>query len=659
MKSIITRITRLIRITPIIPSTTTTTAAIRSTSQLRDPPNPKIRLRTEFPWVTRFRGRCLHSWPILVALAFCMHAVPACADKAHAAGSVKPSLADVDAIRVKDHPRFVEALSELHRNTALLTTSEKWHLRYLDGYQLNFEGRYPEAEVVLRDVMAHADDDALATRATALLMNNLNEQGKYAEAYAIATRAADTLPGVTDPLARFVLLANLSQMLTFAGQPELGLQYADMMLKATPAGQSLCQAMVQKVTALEGSRKLTSQSPELLSTISTCTNDHQPVFAHTMALILIDRLLEEHRLDDALATNERITPDVLATGYYQHALSLASQRAQIFEQLGKSTDARTAALDAVAMSHPGDVNEALRISYRVLYTIEKAQGHHASALNYYEHYVVQDQGYLRDANVRNVAYEAARQHFLAEKLETEGLSKQNSILRLQQALDAKAVETSRLYIVVLGLALLSIVFWMVRIKRSQLRFKWLSACDGLTGIFHHQHFMTEAARALHALERRGGAGCLVSFDLDHFKQVNDTHGHAIGDAVLKHAVAICQAQLRRLDIFGRLGGEEFGILLVDAPCLQGSVIAGQLRAAFEASPLVLDDLVVPFSASIGLACTETVGYDLSQLCRASDAALYQAKRAGRNRVVLDGHAGDTGSLPLPLPFPHPTRHGMA
>jgi len=572
---------------------------------------------------------------------------------------VKGKLEQADAIRTSDHPRFVESLAQLHRQVDTLTPRERWYLRFLDGWDINFAGRYPEAEVVLRDVLDHADDDTLQTRAAALLMNNLSQQGKYAESYALATRSAETLPSITDPVARFVLLANLSEMLTFAGQPELGLEYANMMIAAIPPGESKCQALVERISALEASRSLNSGSPELRKTIDICTAAGQPVFADTASLILTDRLIQENRLTDAMAVVDRTTPTIQSTQYFPHLMSVGTQRAEIHQKMGDDTAAKAAALDVIAMSHPGDVDEALRSAYKILYTIEKARGHAAAALDYYERYVVQDQGYLRNANVRNVAYEAARQHFLAEKLETEGLSKQNSILRLQQALDAKAVETSRLYIVVLGLALLSIVFWMVRIKRSQLRFKWLSACDGLTGIFHHQHFMTEAARALHALERRGGAGCLVSFDLDHFKQVNDTHGHAIGDAVLKHAVAICQAQLRRLDIFGRLGGEEFGILLVDAPCLQGSVIAGQLRAAFEASPLVLDDLVVPFSASIGLACTETVGYDLSQLCRASDAALYQAKRAGRNRVVLDGHAGDTGSLPLPLPFPHPTRHGMA
>jgi len=603
--------------------------------------------------------RIMRFWPVLAGLMLCASVNPAHAGSAPSDEAGKSRLAQIDAIRLSDHPRFVEALAEVHQTSANLSAREKWYLRYLDGWELNFEGIYPEAESNIRDVIAHADDDALVTRATAMLMNNLSEQGKYAEAYAVATRAADTLPTVTDPLARFILLANLAQMLTFAGQPELGLKYADMMLAATPAGQSPCQAMVQQVTALEGARSLTSRSPQLLKTIDVCTTDHEPVFADTMALILVDRLLDEHKLEDAMATIERITPVIQTTRYYQHILSLASQRAQIFEQLGKTNEAKKAALDAVAMSHPGDINEALRFAYRVLYTTEKRQGRYAAALNYYEHYVIQDQGYLRDANVRNVAYEAARQHFLAEKLETEGLSKENRILRLQQALDGKAVETSRLYIVMLVLALLSIVFWMVRIKRSQLRFKWLSACDGLTGIFHHQHFMTEAERSLRILERRRGHGCLVSFDLDHFKQVNDTHGHAVGDAVLKHAVAITKAHLRRADIFGRLGGEEFGILLVDAPCLQGMVIAEQLRAAFEASPLIMDDLVVPFSASMGLASTETLGYELSPLCRAADAALYEAKRAGRNRVVINGDTGDTATLPLPLPFGLPARRGTA
>lgn len=545
-------------------------------------------------------------------------------------------VARVDAIRTTDHPHFVEQLAELHRNAAGLAPDDTWYLRFLDGWEINYEGRYPEAEGILRDVMAHAGDNALQTRATALLMNNLLAQGKYAEAYATSTRAADTLPAVTDPMARFVMLANLSQMLTFAGKPDLGLAYAEMMLKATPPGLSPCQAMVQKVTALEGSRRLNSQSPELLSTIDSCTADHQAVFANGMSLILVDRLFDEHKFDQALATNRRITPGIRQTNYFPHLIDLAAQRARVYEQQGNASEARKAALEAVAMSHPGDFNEAMRIAYHVLYSVEKAQGHFGSALDYYEHYVVQDQGYLRDANVRNIAYEEARQHFLSEKLESEGLSKENHILRLQRALDGKAAETNRLYIVALFFVLLSIIFWMMRIKRSQLRFKRLSSCDGLTGIFHHQHFMGETARVLRALEKRSSEGCLVFIDLDHFKQVNDTHGHAVGDAVLRHVVAACRGELRKGDLFGRLGGEEFGVLLVDMPRWKGAALAEHLRLVLAASPLVMDEVVVSFSASIGLACTETAGYDWQRLCRASDAALYRAKHRGRNCVAIDG-----------------------
>ncbi|WP_324351742.1 GGDEF domain-containing protein [Pinirhizobacter sp.] len=589
----------------------------------------------------------MRSWPVLLGLALlaqlpCGHAAPA-----PPMGPGSGRVAQADAIRTKDHPHFVDMLGELHRDAAALSTREKRYLRFLDGWEANYEGRYREAEAAFRDVLADAEGDTLGYRATAMLMNNLTGQGKYAEAYAMATRVADTLPTVTDPDARFSLLANLSQMLTFAGQPEQGLKYADMMLTATPAGQSPCQAMVQKVTALEGARHLTSHSPELVQTIDTCTADRQPLFANTIALILVDRLFEEHKLAEALAAVARITPAIQASQYFPHLIDLASQRAQIYEQMGNATEARKAALQTVAMTHPGDVNEALRFAYRVLYTIDKAQGHYASALDFYEHYVVQDQGYLRDANVRNVAYEAARQHFLADKLETEGLSKENRILRLQQALDAKAVEASRLYIVMMSLVLLSIIFWMVRIKRSQLRFKGLSSCDGLTGIFHHQHFMSESERALRALDKRAGDGCLVFLDLDDFKQVNDTHGHAVGDAVLKHAVAIFKGQLRKADLLGRLGGEEFGMLLMDMPRLQGTLVAERIRLALAASPLVMDDVVVSFSASIGLASTDMTGYDLQQLCRASDAALYRAKRLGRNRVVIDSHEDDSAAQPLP------------
>ncbi|MGF6495601.1 diguanylate cyclase (GGDEF)-like protein [Luteibacter sp. 621] len=598
-----------------------------------------------------YRPRAFLHWPILLGLA--MWAMAAISHAA-AISSASTRLAQIDGIRTTDHARFVGLLVEAQRDAAGLNKADQRYLRYLQGWEANYEGRYSEAEAAFREVLAGGDDDdALGARATAMLMNNLTGQGKYAEAYAMAPRAADSLDTVADPTARFSLLANLSQMLTFAGQPELGLQYADMMLKATPPGTSTCQALAQKVVSLEGARQLTAQSVELQKTIDICTSDRQLIFANAIRLIRVDRLIEAHELDQAIASVRAIAPDIEASQYFPHLIDLSSQRARIYEQKGDIAEARTAALHTVALNHPGDINEALRFAYRILYSVAKQQGDYAGALGYYEQYVIQDQGYLRDAKVRNAAYEAASQHFRAEKLETEGLSKENRILRLQQALDAKAVETSRVYTVGLSLLLVSIVLWMVRIKRSQLRFKWLSSCDGLTGIFHHQHFMAEAERAFRILEKRSGDGCLVFLDLDYFKQVNDTHGHAVGDAVLKHAVSVCKGQLRNDDLLGRLGGEEFGMLLTDTPRLQGAVVAERIREALAATPLVMNDVVISITASIGVACTDASVYVLQDLCRAADAALYHAKHMGRDRVVIDGE----GVVPFPAAMPTLVRGG--
>jgi diguanylate cyclase (GGDEF)-like protein len=163
----------------------------------------------------------------------------------------------------------------------------------------------------------------------------------------------------------------------------------------------------------------------------------------------------------------------------------------------------------------------------------------------------------------------------------------------------------------------------------------LSSQDGLTGVFNHQHFMTELERELHNLERQNEPACLVLLDLDHFKLVNDTYGHAVGDAVLKRATVTCRQQLRPMDLFGRLGGEEFGIFLPGCQVEQGLVIANCIRAAMEATPLEADGQVVSYSASIGVACTRISGYGLQRIRREADAALYRAKSSGRNRVVTD------------------------
>ncbi|HET6432461.1 GGDEF domain-containing protein [Dyella sp.] len=544
-------------------------------------------------------------------------------------------LDQIEKVRVSNHAEFSRRLAQIHREAPALSPALRWKLRYLDALEASLQGSYARADDVLQQVIDHADDPLLVTKASALLMHNLAIQRSYLKAFTIAHQLTAELPQIQDRPVRFQVLSYLSQMLNLAGQTDLAIQYAKMMEKSAPAGASLCTPRVALLAIRYSAKALHSSDNDLKQAIAICGEAKQPIVKAAAELILSTLLLEEKRPAQALALVDRITPQIRSNQYYPHILSAQVQRAQAYEQLGRDDDAKRTALAALAMAAPNDVDNFLAEADLLLYRIAKRDGDAASALNYYEHYVAQQKSAVDDAAAQAMAYQTVQQQVLTRKLETEELSKQNSILTLQQALDAKAAETSRLYITLLIILVAVIALWLVRSMRLQMRFKKLANHDGLTGILNHQRFMGEAERLLRLAEKKGFDLSLVSIDLDHFKQVNDSYGHAMGDEVLKQAVRICQLQLRASDLFGRLGGEEFGVLLQECSREQALEIAHCLRKAIGETPIERDGKTIWISASVGLACTSRSGFGLQHLCMDADAALYRAKRAGRNRVMTD------------------------
>jgi diguanylate cyclase (GGDEF)-like protein len=307
--------------------------------------------------------------------------------------------------------------------------------------------------------------------------------------------------------------------------------------------------------------------------------------------------------------------------------------AEAFWKSGKLAPAKQYALMAIRSDIKKGYTESLTISYRLLYEIAKQQGDLAEALSYHEEYMAADKGYLNVVSAKALAYQTVNQQVLAKKQQVDALSKQNQILTLQQSLDRKAAETSRLYIILLLTVLAFIALLTYRIKRSQLRFMRLARRDGLTGVYNRQHFLAQAERELQYCRKSARDACLVLIDLDHFKDFNDTYGHATGDRVLMHAVQSCQVHLRSTDVFGRLGGEEFGVLLPECGLDQVVGRVEQLRLAI-ATVADADVLDVVVSASFGVAATACSGYELRELLIHADDALYQAKNTGRNRAVV-------------------------
>ena len=171
---------------------------------------------------------------------------------------------------------------------------------------------------------------------------------------------------------------------------------------------------------------------------------------------------------------------------------------------------------------------------------------------------------------------------------------------------------------------------------EELELRQLAHSDSLTGAMTRRAFMQEGRRALaHSLRTRAPLTCVI-LDIDHFKSVNDRYGHAAGDLVLKAAVSVCQENLRAMDSFGRIGGEEFAILFPEAAMSDAVGMTDRLRRDIENLVVPIAHGPIRLTASFGVSSRNGRRITIDALLEEADTALYQAKRSGRNCIVAAG-----------------------
>jgi len=158
--------------------------------------------------------------------------------------------------------------------------------------------------------------------------------------------------------------------------------------------------------------------------------------------------------------------------------------------------------------------------------------------------------------------------------------------------------------------------------------------DVLTGICNRRRFYDLAEREILRGGRYDDPMVLLMLDIDHFKKINDNFGHGNGDAALKQMASVCKAELRSIDIFGRIGGEEFSVMLVKTDAITGRQVAERLRRSVEQCILTTDKGLVKVTVSIGGVSFSGNQHSLDYRLKQADNALYEAKSAGRNRTVM-------------------------
>ena len=172
-------------------------------------------------------------------------------------------------------------------------------------------------------------------------------------------------------------------------------------------------------------------------------------------------------------------------------------------------------------------------------------------------------------------------------------------------------------------------------RQLEIKLRQLATIDGLTGALNRSELLTIGQRETELAQRSGRDLAVLMLDVDHFKAINDRYGHAGGDCALKQLVLLLRAGIRQIDLLGRLGGEEFAIVLPATEPERAEHVAQRLLRAVSETTVSFGDTPIAMTVSIGLAIRRDSDRSIEQIIARADDALYRAKHAGRNRVVSD------------------------
>ena len=552
---------------------------------------------------------------------------------AQGADSTDDRLARLEELKRVDFATFVAELDALSEGTAQLSADQRERIEYLRGWQATYEGNHALAIDRLQALIQHATNPTIRFRSRSTIVNAFSLARRHTESFEHLNLLMEELPQQSDAAARAQALAVAAQLHNVVGQHEDSIKFTSQLLREATVPWIRCGAEALKADSGLKSGLLADVDSALVSSIDDCARNGEALIASSMRVTEAKLHLKHDRALAAISALQPHRSAIESTRYPYVISDMAVQLAKAHLAIGDLGEAEARAQEAIDITRPGENTEPLAEAWRVLADVASERGDYAAAFQALQRNAEVERANLDDIGQRALAFQLARYRTQAQKLEIEGLNQQNELLKLQQEVTKTAVQNARLSILLLLTVLGFAVFWALRTRKMQRHFQHLAQSDSLTGAASRPYFIEQSRRLLEKAERSGSHAALLIMDLDFFKTVNDDHGHAVGDEMLRRAADCCRDTLAPHGLFGRLGGEEFGFLLPGQSSEGAVALAEQCRVAVHQIYYGEPDSPSRLSASFGVATTADDGFDLRELLIAADAALYEAKRKGRNRVV--------------------------
>ncbi len=574
----------------------------------------------------------------MLALVLCMPANAVLA----APPALEALLQQAEDARSSDPHRFQRLLGELEQHIDRANKDQREQIDYLQAYGSSFRGHYDEAIRRAHQLMESSTNPEIQFRAGALIVNTHALRRQFTEGLRQLEQTLTLVDKIQSPKLRHHGLGVASYLYNQVGQYRLGLRYAERILEEEPDARTLCFANQARFDSLYNLGELPTGDGEVTEAIEQCDAVHETVTANGIRLILAKKWAESNRRKQAIALMNAHLKEVEETGYTHLIAQVKAFLAELLLDAGDYAAAEAYANESLAQNNPGSTS-SLASAYKTMYQIAEARKDVETALVYYRRYAEADRTYLNEVKARELAYQMVRQEILEKSQQIQRLDSQNQLLKLQRKVEQQAAQNTRLVIVLLVLLLATIAYWAYKTKRVQMSLKHLAETDALTGICNRHHFTQLAERTLSQCERNGEEVAVIMFDLDQFKSINDCFGHPAGDWVLRQVALVCQSLCRRIDVLGRLGGEEFALLMYGCDLRSAVRLAEDCRTRLSAIDTTETGHRFSVTASFGVTSTVVSGYVLERLLSDADRMLYRSKELGRNRVTAQREqAGERG-----------------
>ena len=555
--------------------------------------------------------------------------------------SFDDKLAYADKIRSSKPKQFLVLINELNQQAEKKSNAQQYTLDYLNLYLLMYQGKFSEAITAANALINSNAETLLKFRAKVSLVNIFAVNQNWADGLATLSSLLTELPLIQDKKMYHHALMITSIFYNQLGQYNLGLSYATKLELSSREGRDQCFAKGLIIESSFKLKQLTPTSPQIRHAISLCRINKEYVYISLINSAVAEVYIENQQPDKALHVLNSSLQDALNTTYPRIIATYYSLLAHAHWLNNNRDLSQQFALKALKNEIEEATNVSKVLSYKLLFEVSQAQENYELALLYHQKYAIADKLYYDETQAKHLAFQIAEHQAIEQKNKIDLLHEKNALLTsekallsAEQALTRADAENSRFIMIILLIAISVLLFWSYRLLIAHKHIKQLAEFDALTGIYNRGHFTQVANNAIKYCQSARQELSLIVFDLDNFKKVNDTYGHACGDWALKKTIEVCQTIGRQNDIFARLGGEEFCLLLTSCNNQAAQIRAESCREAIAAIDTADSGFDFTITASFGITDAKTSGYDLEKLLADADTAAYASKHAGRNQLSL-------------------------